>query len=92
MFVDYYKKTSLSIQDWLETLDEITTIFKNKDLKNLSIKHEWLKSILNKLEVHFVETKSDAEGYIKDKKKLKEALDVIEYRRKTVETLLNELC
>jgi hypothetical protein len=46
---------------------------------------------LKTLENNFVQSKADAEGYFKDKEKLKEALEVVDYRRKTVVNLLNEL-
>jgi NAD(P)-dependent dehydrogenase (short-subunit alcohol dehydrogenase family) len=87
----YVKRTSLSIQDWLDTIDDVIKLFKNKDLDTFSTKKEWLISILRKLEKNFEQTKNDAKGYIKDEENLKEALQVIEYRRKSVEILLNEL-
>jgi NAD(P)-dependent dehydrogenase (short-subunit alcohol dehydrogenase family) len=87
----YVKRTSLSIQDWLDILNETITIFQNENLEKLLVKYDWLKSILKKLELNFVQSKADAKGYFKDKVKLKDALDVIEYRRKTVENLLHEL-
>ena len=87
----YVKRTSLSIQDWLDTIDDVIKLFKNKDLDTFSTKHEWLISILKKLEKNFEQTKSDAKGYIKDEENLKEALQVIESRRNSVELLLNKL-
>jgi NAD(P)-dependent dehydrogenase (short-subunit alcohol dehydrogenase family) len=87
----YVKRTTLSLEDWLETIDEIIKIFQDKDLAIYSTKYKWFLSILEKLQSNFEQSKIDAEGYIKDKEKLKEALKVVEYRRKTVEVLLNEL-
>jgi len=87
----YAKRTSLSIQDWLDTINELIEQLQEKELNTFHKNRSWLNSILKKLEINFEQTKEDAEGYIKDAEKLTEALKVIEYRKNTVHSLIDAL-
>lgn len=87
----YAKRTSLTIQDWLDTINELIEHLQEKQLNTFYKKRSWLNSILKKLETNFEKTKEDAKGYIKDADKLAEALNVIEYRRNIVQSLIDTL-
>jgi NAD(P)-dependent dehydrogenase (short-subunit alcohol dehydrogenase family) len=87
----YNKRTSLSIKEWLDIINDLIEILQEKRIEALRKKSSWLFSLLKKLENHFELTKEDAKGYIKDAEKLKEAIEVIESRRKAVHTLIELL-
>lgn len=87
----YTKRTSLSIQEWLDTINELINQFQQKEFKKFLNTQSWLNSNLKKLENHFEESKVDAKGYIKDLEKLNEAIKALEYRKNGVSKLLNVL-
>jgi hypothetical protein len=87
----YTKRTSLSIQDWLDTLNQLIEQFQQSKFKEFFNIYSWLNSNLNKLEQHFEKTKEDAKGYIKDPEKLKEAIQVLENRKNTIKYLIKSL-
>jgi NAD(P)-dependent dehydrogenase (short-subunit alcohol dehydrogenase family) len=87
----YIKRTSISIQEWIDTISELINQFQQKDYNKFLNTQSWLNSNLRKLESHFEESKADAEGYIKGAKKLKEALKVLEYRKNAITSFITAL-
>ena len=87
----YSKRTSLTIQEWLNTINQLLEQFQKKEFKAFSNTQSWLTSNLNKLANHFEQSKEDARGYFKDTEKLNEALKAIEHRKNGVNTLIQSL-
>jgi len=87
----YSKRTSLTIQEWLNTVNQLLEQFQKKEFKAFSNTQSWLTSNLNKLANHFEQSKEDARGYFKDTEKLNEALKAIEHRKNGVNTLIQSL-
>ncbi len=87
----YSKRTSLSIQQWLDTINQLIKQFQQNDFSTFFNTRSWLNSNLIKLEDHFEKSKEDAKGYIKDTEKLKEAIKVLEHRKICVINLIQAL-
>jgi NAD(P)-dependent dehydrogenase (short-subunit alcohol dehydrogenase family) len=87
----YSKRTSLTIQEWLNTINQLIEQFQKKEFKTFSNTQSWLISNLNKLADHFEQSKEDARGYFKDSEKLNEALKALENRKNGVNTLIQSL-
>lgn len=87
----YSKRTSLTIQDWLNTINQLIEHFQKKEFNTFSNTQSWLISNLNKLANHFEQSKEDARGYFKDSEKLNEALKALENRKNGVDTLIQTL-
>jgi len=87
----YTKRTSLSIQDWLDALNQLINQLHQKEFKEFFNTLSWLNSNLIKLEDHFEKSKEDAKGYIKDPEKLEEAMKALENRKKTIQSLIQSL-
>ncbi|MFX0093406.1 MAG: SDR family oxidoreductase, partial [Candidatus Hodarchaeota archaeon] len=95
------KKTTISIDEWIQFLTEwrpkwsalAQTMSENRDVSLLPI-HSQLPeiiSLLEKLSKYFNYLQEDAQGYFKDPKKLKEALDELNYRKNVTNSTINTL-
>jgi NAD(P)-dependent dehydrogenase (short-subunit alcohol dehydrogenase family) len=87
----YAKRTSLSIQEWIDSINQLVKQFQQDNFKTFFNNRSWLISNLRKLENHFEESKEDAKGYIKDAEELREAIKALEYRKNSINLLIQAL-
>ena len=98
---DFQHKAGMSIDDWLETvadltpelesLEQATEAGESAKTKRMRGKLIWLADNLAKLADYFVKTRQDARSFIRDPEALEAALEALNHRERVVRSLISVL-